>query len=221
MLNAHDAVPFGQYARKLASTPHPSGKEQPGRPPFMSHGGVQGVPKLMSSPVRYVSPEQYRYTNGALPGPDPGARSRVCWSRDLARRADPGPGGAAEVIYREGREARGLHISHGEGVPFVDSLSRCRHGQRRHAPGTGSQGAKDRAQDPQTLDDPRPQGRGTGEPRGKREEDSDAPGGQNRGGEIRYETAPVDTETGAETQCKKIIRPPSPLSTGICGSASV
>ena len=84
---------------------------QPGHPSQEFHN-IQGVLKLMSSPVRYVSPEHYRYTNGALPGPDPGARSRVCWSRDLARRADPGPGGEAEVIYREGREARGLHISH-------------------------------------------------------------------------------------------------------------
>ena len=93
-----------------------------------------------------------------------------------------------------------LHVSRGQGVCFDDTLSRSQLGQLRHDPGAGSQGAEDRAQDFQTLNDPRSQEIEAGEHQGQREEDGDESSGENRRSEVGAEVTPIHEKTGMKTK---------------------
>ena len=111
---------------------------------------------------------------------------------------------AAEVISREAPKARGPDISHNEGAHVIDALSHCEHGERRPDPGPGRQAVADWAQNPQTLDGPRPTRRDAGELQGQREEDGHESSGKNRQGEICAKTAPIKEESGAKTDWEAV-----------------
>ena len=118
---------------------------------------------------------------------------------------------AAEVISREAPKARGPDISHNEGAHVIDALSHCEHGERRPDPGPGRQAVADWAQNPQTLDGPRPTRRDAGESQGQREDDGHESSGKNRQGEICAKTAPIKEESGAKTDWEAVISTWSPI----------
>ena len=117
----------------------------------------------------------------------------------------------ADVINREMLKVRKRHISmrafyflfhfiSKDALASNNTLSRFQLGQPRHDPGTGSQGAEDRAQDFQMLNDPRSQEIEAGEHQGQREEDGDESSGQNRGSEVGAEATPIHEKTGMKTE---------------------